>query len=539
MAIAWNIFEEKTRNEAFQNRLKRTSWHRDIDSWDYALICANCPTIVKIKVKVSGWVGIYFDIPPKTDKNDDKKKRVEERAKHIEEYQNLLTQNGWLKNEDVEDNDDVEDVWEKDGKSLEKRGKITFVLASTIGNTNSPQCQYDACIYLADLLEELYGKRDNHKDHTKSIVAKNKTFKASKKASPVSSANNVDSIDPRTFGVVDESQFRGFPVSKNLKVINEIGEYEIAYIAAKEKRYYLYMEEARPVLDSTLPKDRRIKLKQLVSWPMRALKKSPEDVFQWNEPLEEAKAKNPKASGFYTPRIDANSGFTDGSGIKNPVLHPQFVFLGENWSETGNAGNLQAKWSNGYCEQANVVCDSVLSGAYFTDFIKCFVQTNFQNKNDVIKQLDTYNGNGFSATWFDIYLNIFENELELLNERFKLDGFPKYIIIWGCGLYDILNTLCKKHKKKTISKYFEEKGHTVLVFGVHYSNGGNGHTFLDDQDYDDKELRSRRRIYSISDEYDRSDMKNDRNEKDERRYEFALLEDENGELHLYNGYKKE
>ena len=50
-----------------------------------------------------------------------------------------------------------------------------------------------------------------------------------------------------------------------------------------------------------------------------------------------------------------------------------------------------------------------------------------------------------------------------------------------------------------------------------------------------QQLKSLRRVYQIDGEYRESVMYKDRREEDLRRYLFALLEDENGQLVPYNG----
>lgn len=335
-------------------------------------------------------------------------------------------------------------------------------------------------------------------------------------------AANSNNDDPRQWGEFTELQgIQAYLVKKCLQKLHDIGEHVVAYRPEGGGVYYLGMNNGRPTLNQDLPKKQRVTLKQLVSWPMRSSQSAPRDVYDWHPGT---KGKNGRRkSDFCTPRINPNTEFTDGSGIVDPVLRPQIVFLGANWSTTGNAGQLAANWSNGYCDQAKVVCDSILAGAYFTDFFKCYVETDF-------RQVDVDWPAGH-IPYFDVCLNIFEDELCLLNDKFELKSKTKYIIVWGKKLFDSLNGLFKIHTNQTMAEYFSNinrnQKYTVWVFGRHYSPQGKFNQ-------DTSCLESCRRIYEANDNGIALDGREVAN-PDQRRYKFALLEDENGNLVPYRG----
>lgn len=424
---------------------------------------------------------------------------------------------------------------------------------------SSPNEYYQWCVdkaiefsaYLYKFKAQLEGSAssaqpDNGNDPTPKGNSDNSPKTNTKKVEENNSNRSSQStdIDPTKWEISKEIKtIKDYPIKENIQKIYDIGEYEIAYQENKNTpKYYLTMKNGRPCL--SLQNEHKHVLRQIVSWPMCGKGKEKYDYIKGING-----EKNPVPRKIeYGSVVDSEKhphafSFPDGSRIANPVLHPQFVFLGENWSESGDNATLRedTSWMNGYCEQAEVVRDSKLSGGYFTDFIKFYLATKFTGKD----KSDLYSNNNVRLddgtvfknsqeepiTWFDVYVNIFKQELELLEKMFQK---PEYIIIWGSSLYTLLDDISMKVYKKRFGKLFS--GYKVRVFGCHYSKSGNGHTFPLDKPFDNRELLSRRRVYEVTENYNRSTMIDDRRDgHDLRRYDFALLEDKDGHLHAYNG----
>ena len=348
--------------------------------------------------------------------------------------------------------------------------------------------------------------------------------------------------------LLSNDTYKGYPVEENLDKIYDIGEYKVAY-KDKDKTYYLSMtNEGKPVLKSS-DKDAE-PLKKMVSWPMCG------KDYKIDRPLEKQDYQTNMHDDKGNPIYLKN--FPTAQGIEKPVLHPQFVFLGMNWSAKNakDAESLQKTshiiWENGFSQQARIVLDSVLSGGYFTDFIKFYKETILTSEDlhslyltpekwekrhkgatkdtkvkviDGEKEYDLLNSEEKPVTWFEVYENIFRQELDMLEKAFQR---PEYIIIWGAKLYNFLHEASMNVHGESFCKRFSD--YKVRVFGCHYAGSSCGQTFPLD-----KTLRqSCRRIYEVSGDYSQSVMKEDRRE-DKRRYEFALLEDANGDLVPYKG----
>ena len=358
--------------------------------------------------------------------------------------------------------------------------------------------------------------------------------------------------DPTHWGLYFKSKegekaIKEYAVQVHLKELNEIGEYEVAYrpnFPDKGPEYFLGMKDTdyepgkrHPRLNKELPINSRITLKQLACWPMRVASGGKKDIYK-HVPSKMGNKSYflPKFVSYPEYKMIVHGKqedfhFPDGSGVSKPILHPQVILLGKNWSSTGNAGELEAMWSNAYCAQADVLLDSILAGGYFTDFIKCFMATKYgKNDKNYIRTCKPIPGR--QDTWIDVYINIFIQELWLLNDKFKnYANGPHYIIMWGKGIYDLLNDL-------NFEKLFKEKCkkcglpmYDIFVFGNHYSNVK---PFPDDSNYDGPAKRTCRRVYRVTKNYEESGMCKDRKE-DLRRYEFALLEDDSGKLRAYRG----
>ena len=344
-----------------------------------------------------------------------------------------------------------------------------------------------------------------------------------------------------------EKVIKEFAVQEHLKELNEIGEYEVAYrpnFPDKGPEYFLDMEDTdykpgmrHPRLDKELPVNRRITLKQLVCWPMRVASGEKKDIYKYVPSKMGNKSYFlPKLVSYPEYKMIVHGKkeafhFPDGSGLSTPKLHPQVILLGKNWSNTGNADELEAMWSNAYCAQADVLLDSILAGGYFTDFIKGFTATKFGgNEKKYIRTCKPISGS--QDTWIDVYINIFIQELWLLNDKFKnYANGPHYIIMWGKGMYDLLNDLNFEKLFKEECKKCGLPMYDIFVFGNHYSNV---RLFPDDRNYDEPAKHTCRRVYRVTGDYKESGMCKDRKE-DLRRYEFALLEDDSGKLRAYNG----
>ena len=346
-------------------------------------------------------------------------------------------------------------------------------------------------------------------------------------------------LNPTQWGKFEElfsDTYRGYPIIENLEKIYDIGEHKIAYVDG-DKTFYLSMSKKsmskkRPILSSSSSIGHP--LKEMISWPMCK---------------HDGKiGKDPKMRNyeFYRRGEKVSFRFSDSQGIENPVLHPQFVFLGMNWSGENHADTSRTDhvvWKNGYSQQARIFLDSVLSGGYFTDFIKFYKATKLTDQDkcslyeDKVKldndEKDFINSIGKPITWFEVYVNIFRQELEMLTRAFQK---PEYIIIWGAMLYKFLYDASMEVYKKEFQELFHD--YKIRVFGCHYAGPACAHTFPLDEKESEKLRCSCRRIYEVFGDYDQSVMKKDRLLVDERRYEFALIKDNEGQLQAYKGNPK-
>lgn len=280
---------------------------------------------------------------------------------------------------------------------------------------------------------------------------------------------------------------------------------------AKENIKYKFAEK------DDARREKAVKIYDVSSWPMTKSLLPPEGMPD-NMPFD---PKNP------THATD------DICKISDPKFNPLVIYIGMNFSETSSVIKEKNRpaWKNGYNEQANVVLDSILSGGYFTDFIKCYPKTKMTTEDWKIIHTqgpDTLPG----VTWYNLYVEFLKKELRNIKKIFSLDGRFK-IIVWGKTLYDNLN----KHKHNFYND-FAELG-DIYIAGLHYCKTATA-VFPDDaqdknkKDKSSSKLKSCRRIYNAKNILE---MSEDRSSKghDLRRYDFALLEDEEGHLHAYKG----
>ncbi len=302
---------------------------------------------------------------------------------------------------------------------------------------------------------------------------------------------------------------KSFPVNEYAKQIEMIGNARFSF--ENEGRTYalgVQKEPLRPILlykDFPRTKDGRVTTligSDSISWPMR----------------------RPGTKGS-----DSLTDFQNGlrfrcGGVANPKVHPQFVFLGENFSGTVDLEDSDFCLRNGYCEQADIVTDTILSGGYFTDFLKGYEKTHLAKKDIEFFRSTTESG----LSWFQVYLEIFKNELKRLKDSFNLsDKCPRYIFVWGIGTYRVLNKLAFACEGKTFEDLFDESEGKVLILGLHYSRVGRtpANTFPDDRRWaaemnKDAWMYSSVRAYTCEEK-----MTQDRlSGKDERNYEFALID---------------
>ena len=343
----------------------------------------------------------------------------------------------------------------------------------------------------------------------------------------------MSGIDPTQWGLYEElssDKYNGYSVKENLAKIYDIGEQKIVYVDGGKKYYLSMSQNGRPILSSSNSNEHT--LKEMISWP------------RCGHNVEIRKPIIMQDYKFYRQGEETSFWFPGSQGVNTPLLHPQFVFLGMNWAGENHPATAMRTdhvvWKNGYSQQARIVLDSVLSGGYFTDFIKFYKATKlsvtdirslYQDKVKLDNDENDYiNSEGKTITWFEVYVNIFRQELEMLTQAFQK---PEYIIIWGAKLYNILYTASMKTYNKEFQELFSE--YKIRVFGCHYAGSSSGQVFPLDKDKEEALRHSCRRIYEVSGDYSKSVMKEDRTTGDKRRYDFALIRDNDGNLRPYKG----
>ena len=505
-----NIIEEN--REEFEQHIRLSNRPTE-DHWDFKPARANCPHEVGIKVRANGNVEIYFSCDMARRENRD-----QDRPQHIIDFIQLLENNPFERENDR---------WERGNVRLKQVREIRFQLSHIQGDNiqNYPDYQYDACIELAELLEELYGRKEPPQQ-TARRAQRNGRNRQGLVNHQHDDAPHADD-NPRQWGIFERLQgIQAYPVRDWLHELNEIGEHVVAYRPEGGGEYYLGMNNGRPTLNQDLPENQRVTLKQLVSWPMCARNEA-----RRNFTRDERRAQIPNSTPHpeYTMKVNGENvpfTFPNGSGIEQPLLHPQFVFLGENCSTAGDAGNLNALWTNAYCVMAKIVLDSIFSGAFFTDFLKCFTSNHLteEDREFLNSKVVLSNGTELDVNWYDVYMNIFLQELDLLNQ-FNPPPQPKYVFIVGQQAYNITTNVPR------FIEILEEKGYEVRILGCHYSYRGKCRG-------DGNRLQSCRRVYRADDngikrrslDFRRLDG------ADQRGYEFALIDiDGQGNLVPYNG----
>ena len=176
---------------------------------------------------------------------------------------------------------------------------------------------------------------------------------------------------------------------------------------------------------------------------------------------------------------------------KDEVLRPQFVFLALNWSSkitlAANRINLDSPrdyfstmpmWNNfhnlskdtpkhkkSHLEESFE--DNPLRGAYMTDFAKGIVATD---STGVYKFLRDKHSeiNGLDVCPFMGYVEILREELKALDEAFGNPDIPKYLIVYGPTLYNNLQSMAWKYKRKSLDELFPDR--TILRTGSFYNN---------------------------------------------------------------------
>jgi len=166
-------------------------------------------------------------------------------------------------------------------------------------------------------------------------------------------------------------------------------------------------------------------------------------------------------------------------------LRPQFVLLAVNWSAQIDQARGQVinpmpyhnslpAWNN-YHEIATrkppkvleeVISNSIFSGAYMTDFVKGFVDSQ---SGGVYQYLENNNVDQLLlGRPFHVFINILQNELEQLNKFFNTDDVQKYIVIFGPTLYGKLLNMATQLIGCPFSSLFPQ--YKILHTGYFYSN---------------------------------------------------------------------
>lgn len=187
-----------------------------------------------------------------------------------------------------------------------------------------------------------------------------------------------------------EKSIKSFSVDKYATQIAMIGNSYFSF-ENEGRTYALGVEDdpLRPILlDKDFPRTKDGRVTTLIgsdsiSWPMR----------------------RPGTKGL-GPLTELQNGFWFRcGGVANPKVHPQFVFLGENFSGTVDLEKRNFCFGNGFSEQADIVTDTILSGGYFTDFLKGYEKTHLTKKDIEFFRSTTESG----LSWFQVYLKIFKN----------------------------------------------------------------------------------------------------------------------------------
>ncbi len=199
------------------------------------------------------------------------------------------------------------------------------------------------------------------------------------------------------------------------------------------------------------------------------------------------------------------------------LIRPQFVFLGKNWSaDIVNHEVIRTCWGNGNNVQAAKLRGTIFEGGYFTDFVKGLTATDFNMAQWLSKGSDR---RFCGRKRFDVFLEIFINELKLLSSFFDLRGADKYIVIWGVNIFNDLNTLSQINMGHDFANlpFFKDNGYNVRLFGAHYTPQGKVLDTL--RGGPTPELNTIRRIYKTAQERTLD------NKDDQRRFDFEIKDD--------------
>jgi hypothetical protein len=178
---------------------------------------------------------------------------------------------------------------------------------------------------------------------------------------------------------------------------------------------------------------------------------------------------------------------------KDKTLRPQFVFLALNWSNkiqiAGNRAKLSSpadyfstmpRWNNFHdllrCKARHqpsrleeffesTVVPNPFRGAYMTDFVKGFIAKDSRSVYKFLKQ-DNFEGTGKSS--FEVFVKILCKELNALDKVFGNPNVPKYLVVFGPTLYNNLQYLAKKERKKTFDDFFPDR--KIVYTNRFYSN---------------------------------------------------------------------
>lgn len=187
------------------------------------------------------------------------------------------------------------------------------------------------------------------------------------------------------------------------------------------------------------------------------------------------------------------------NACKEESLHPQFVFLALNWSTKLGLGKgedgcrltpsdffvQQPHWSNFHktdpitrtkkgktrkpkflthkSQLSKLFEDSIMKGAYLTDFVKGMIDSDSRNTYTLLNR----NNRQLRQKWFKVFAEVLRNELDMLDEVFGIQDAPRFLIVFGPTLYNKLQALSQSVYKQSFEKLFP--GRTVLYTGAFYS----------------------------------------------------------------------